>query len=113
MILDRMFLRSFLTLIFCLPAVLCSSVLLPATEPIAPWTTSLSENRAGSYRYTVNGWEDTSHWRQIGEEAEVRWIDSVHPMVLMLLIVFLASGLAVMASDDESVAQFWKESERR
>jgi len=72
-----------------------------------PWTKATSENPTGSYRYTVNGWEDTALWRIEGEESKVQFIDHIHPVVWMLVVVLSASGLAVLASDEESVRRLW------
>lgn len=112
-----MFSRTFLYLSACLIAaslcvsVVCADDTLGNIAP-PPWTTSSAENPAGSYRQTSEGWVDTSHWRIRGDEGKVRFIDHIHPVVWMLLVVALSSGLAVLASDEESVSQIWKESER-
>lgn len=112
-----MFSRTLFLLIPCLIALLQCVSDVRADDPSAasasmPWTSSYAENPAGSYRHTVDGWVDTSHWRIRGDEGKVRFIDHIHPVVWMLLVVFLASGLAILASDDESFSQIWKESER-
>jgi len=68
-----------------------------------PWTQATVDNPTGSYRFTVNGWEDTAHWRINGEESKVKFIDQIHPVVWMLFVVSLASGMAVLASNEENV----------
>ena len=101
-------------LILCTLAIFASAASLRATEPsvVPPWTTTLDEHPAGTYRYTVNGWEDTSQWRlAIEEPQDSIAFDALHPLVLTLLVVCLSSWLAVLSSDDESLAAFWKESE--
>lgn len=112
-----MAMRKLLGWVLCVVANFVSAAMLHAAEPaepavVPPWTTSLDDHPAGSYRYTVNGWEDTSQWRLAIEEPDDSFIDVFHPLVLTLLVVGLSSWLAVLASDDESLAAFWKESER-
>ncbi|QEG20183.1 hypothetical protein [Mariniblastus fucicola] len=77
----------------------------PASSP--PWTKATAENPTGSYRFTVNGWEDTVHWRIDGEETKVEFIDNIHPLIMMLLVVLVAFGLAILASDEESIKSLW------
>lgn len=72
-----------------------------------PWTKATAENPTGSYRFTVNGWEESASWRINGEEAKVKFIDQVHPLAWMLFVVLSALGLAILASDEESVKSLW------
>ena len=78
-----------------------------AASIVPPWTGANEGNPAGSFRYTINGWEDAALWRIEGEEAKVKFIDNIHPLVWMLLVVLLACGLAVMASDEKHVQRLW------
>ena len=71
--------------------------------PSPPWTQATADNPTGSYRFTVNGWEESALWRINGEEAKVKFIDKIHPVVWMLFVVSLATGMAVLASDEENV----------
>lgn len=73
----------------------------------APWANATSENPTGGYRFTSNGWENTVHWRVGREEAKVKFVDRIHPVVWMIGVVLAASGLAVLASDEESVKSLW------
>ena len=72
-----------------------------------PWTQATAEDPTGSYRYTANGWVDTASWRIGGEETKIKFVDQVHPLTWMLLVVLLALGLAILASDEESVKSLW------
>lgn len=76
-----------------------------ATQP--PWTQATADNPTGSYRFTTNGWEESASWRIGGEEGKVKFIDQVHPLTWMLLVVLLALGLAILASDEETVKSLW------
>ena len=78
-----------------------------AASAVPPWTQATKKNPSGSFRYTVNGWEDAALWRIDGEEAKVQFIDKIHPLVWMLIVVLSASGLAVMASDEKHVRRLW------
>jgi hypothetical protein len=73
----------------------------------SPWASASAENPSGGYRFTANGWENTVHWRLKSDEAKVKFIDHVHPVIWMLVVVLAASGLAVLASDEESVKSLW------
>ena len=73
----------------------------------APWTQATTANPTGSYRFTTNGWEDTTHWRLQGEEAKVKFVDKIHPLVFALIVVLVAFGLAVLASDEKNVERLW------
>jgi len=103
--------RSILRIVFwCAIAVAFSCVAIANAGDntgAPPWMKATSENPTGSYRYTVNGWEDTVNWRIEGEESKVKFIDHVHPVVWMFVVVLSASGLAVLASDEESVRRLW------
>lgn len=106
--------RTNLRVIFwCVIAVAMSCVAMAnADEHVSvvadsPWTNASSENPSGGYRYTANGWENTVHWRIGGEEAKVKFIDNIHPAVWMLVVVLAASGLAILASDEDSVQRLW------
>jgi len=68
-----------------------------------PWTQATASNPTGSYRFTVNGWEDSSSWRLRGDEAKVKFIDNIHPLVWMLFVVLVALGLAILVSDEDSL----------
>ncbi len=108
-----MFRQSFIQLTVCLFALLISANTVYADNPSSavvtpPWMQSIAENPAGSYRQTVNGWVDTSHWRVDRDEGKVRFIKNIHPVIWMLIVVLMASGLAVLASDEESVMELWK-----
>lgn len=72
-----------------------------------PWTQATADNPAGSYRFTSNGWQETASWRISGEETKVKFVDQVHPLIWMLLVVLVALGLAILASDEESVRSLW------
>jgi len=72
-----------------------------------PWTMATAENPTGSYRFTVNGWEETASWRINGEESKVKFIDQVHPLTWMLFVILAALGLAILSSDEESVKSLW------
>ncbi len=83
-----------------------------ATEvSLAPWTQATAENPTGSFRFTKNGWENTTRWRINGEEAKVKFIDNIHPLIWTLIVVLVAFGLAILASDEESVRRLWPKSE--
>jgi hypothetical protein len=83
----------------------------PGTPSTPPWMQATAENPTGSYRFTVNGWEDTARWRIKGDEAKVKFIDQIHPLVLMLMVVLVAVGLAIVASDEQSVRQLFGRNE--
>lgn len=71
--------------------------------PLLPWTQATADNPTGSYRFTVNGWEETTHWRINGDESKAKFIDQIHPLVWTLFVVLLAFGMAVLVSDEKNV----------
>jgi hypothetical protein len=78
--------------------------------PAAPWTQVTATNPTGSFRFTKNGWEDTTHWRIGGDEAKVEFIDNIHPLTWTLIVILAAIGLAIFASDEKSVRRLWSRS---
>ena len=75
--------------------------------PTAPWVQATADNPTGSYRFTTNGWEDSSNWRINGEETKVKFIDNIHPLIWTLIVVLVAFGLAILVSDDKNVERLW------
>ncbi len=79
--------------------------------PTAPWTEATAENPTGSYRFTANGWEDSTNWRINGEETKVKFVDHIHPLIWSLIVILVAFGLAILVSDDKSVERLWSKSD--
>jgi hypothetical protein len=113
-----MFERIFIPLFATLMAIaLVSTTLVDNDTPTrsaqsttAPWTQVTATDPTGSFRFTKNGWEDTTHWRIGGEESKVEFIDNIHPLTWTLIVILAAIGLAILASDEKSVRRLWSKS---
>lgn len=104
-------------LIFVATAFACAffvdgdSLSLQSAQPVAPWTMTESSNPTAAYRFTNNGWEDSTSWRINGEEAKAKFIDQIHPLVWSVLIILVVYALAILVSDEEQLRRLWPHNE--
>lgn len=75
--------------------------------PVSPWTVTDSANPTATFRFTSQGWQDSTAWRSDGEEAKITFIDQIHPLVWSLLIILVVYGLAILTSDEKQLRRFW------
>ena len=91
----------------CLLAIDDGAIRALSPEPVSPWAVTEPTNPTAAYRFTNNGWEDSTTWRIDGEEAKTKFIDRIHPLVWSILVVLLVYGLAILVSDEKQVRRLW------
>jgi len=71
-------------------------------SPEAPWLSESGEPTA-AWRYTADGWQDSSAWRVGENESRIKFIDQIHPTVVAGLVLLLCVGVGLYF-DRKSVA---------
>lgn len=83
------------------------------SEPVAPWTLATAENPTGSYRYTSEGWQDSTQWQiQLAKSAQTQSLAKrIHPLYVAALVLLLALGSATLVSNEKEVSRVWSRSD--
>ena len=78
---------------------------VPAYAAGLQYPQSTESGLSTSWRYTRNGWEDSSQWTRPPVVRVDYGIHHVNPVLIGLQILLLSAGAAIWASDEWEVAQ--------
>lgn len=95
----------------------CGGLYLSAPSPFdetpsPPWIQSADAGPVATWRHTADGWQDSAAWRADGEEVRVRFVDRIHPVTWTIVVLLLATGAAVLVSDEWNIKRLWVKSTR-